>query len=164
MAAILVPQPQDTASTPTPAWLRPVPAPRPRGDAGRRRPVGLADVTPLRPRTASRSLPDRVTRIRRRRLVALLMVVALFGATAIAGRAVLSTFGAIEPSSPQPVEAPALSPTVGETYVVQPGDTLWSIAAAIAPDSDPRPLVDALRELNGGPNLQVGQRLTLGTD
>jgi hypothetical protein len=41
---------------------------------------------------------------------------------------------------------------------------LWSIAAAIAPDSDPRPVVDALRAANGGPNLQVGQRLIISTD
>jgi Tfp pilus assembly protein FimV len=48
--------------------------------------------------------------------------------------------------------------------VVKPGDTLWSIAAAIAPDSDPRPVVDALREQNGGPDLQAGERLTIRTD
>jgi Tfp pilus assembly protein FimV len=53
---------------------------------------------------------------------------------------------------------------VGQTYVVRPGDTLWSIAAAIAPDSDPRPVVDALRDANGGPNLQVGERLVIRLD
>jgi Tfp pilus assembly protein FimV len=51
------------------------------------------------------------------------------------------------------------------TYVVQPGDTLWSIAAAVAPDSDPRPVVDALREANGGrPTLRAGDRLMIDLD
>jgi hypothetical protein len=164
MVAIIVSQPQDTASTPAPAWPRPVVTPGPGGVAGRPGPVGLADVTPLHPPTVSRPLPDRSTRIRRRRLVALLMAVALAAATIVTGQAVLSAFGEVEPSSPRPVEVPALSPTVGETYIVQPGDTLWSIAAAIAPDSDPRPVVDALRDANGGPDIQVGQRLTLVTE
>jgi Tfp pilus assembly protein FimV len=47
-------------------------------------------------------------------------------------------------------------------YVVQPGDTLWSIARQVAPDRDPRPVVDALVEANdlhGG--LQAGQELTV---
>jgi Tfp pilus assembly protein FimV len=47
-------------------------------------------------------------------------------------------------------------------YVVQPGDTLWSIARQVAPDRDPRPVVDALVEANdlrGG--LQAGQELSV---
>lgn len=34
------------------------------------------------------------------------------------------------------------------TYVVEPGDSLWSIAEDLAPGSDPRPLVDAIAEAN----------------
>jgi Tfp pilus assembly protein FimV len=94
----------------------------------------------------------------------LLLTLALIGAIATAGRALISAASSVEPSSPQPVEAPLLSPAVGETYVVKPGDTLWSIASAIAPNSDPRPVVDALRAANGGPDIQVGQRLTIRTD
>jgi len=97
-------------------------------------------------------------------LVALLVAVVLSGVVITAGRALLGAAGSVEPSSPQPVEAPAQSPAVGETYVVQAGDTLWSIAAAVAPDSDPRQVVDALRATNGGSDLQVGQRLTIGAD
>lgn len=94
----------------------------------------------------------------------MLVTVALIGVVATAGRALLGAASSVEPSSPQPVEAPPLSPAVGQTYVVKPGDTLWSIAATIAPDSDPRPVVDALRAANGGPSIQVGQRLTIRTD
>jgi LysM domain len=48
------------------------------------------------------------------------------------------------------------------TYVVEPGDTLWSIARRVAPDQDPRPVVDRLIQVNdvrGG--LQVGQELSV---
>jgi hypothetical protein len=162
MVAILVPQPDDTTREPAAAPGRSVPtsrcavATRPRPD--------LASVEPLRPRSVPRALPDRATRVRRRRLAALLMTVALIGAIATAGRALLAAASSVEPSTPQPVEARLLSSVVGETYVVKSGDTLWSIAAAIAPDSDPRPVVDAIRAANGGPNIQVGQRLTIPID
>jgi Tfp pilus assembly protein FimV len=48
------------------------------------------------------------------------------------------------------------------TYVVQPGDTLWSIARRVAPGQDPRPVVDGLIEANdlrGG--LQAGEELSI---
>lgn len=46
-------------------------------------------------------------------------------------------------------------------YVVHPGDTMWSIARAIAPDADVTEVAARLRELNGSSALQVGQRLRL---
>jgi uncharacterized ferritin-like protein (DUF455 family) len=45
--------------------------------------------------------------------------------------------------------------------VVQPGDTLWSIAAATAPDLDVRLAVDRLVEANGRAPLVAGQVLEL---
>jgi LysM domain len=48
------------------------------------------------------------------------------------------------------------------TYVVEQGDTLWSIARRVAPGRDPRPVVDGLIEANdirGG--LQAGQELSI---
>jgi hypothetical protein len=48
------------------------------------------------------------------------------------------------------------------TYVVQPGDTLWSIARRVAPGQDPRPVVDGLIEANGvRGGLQTGQELSI---
>jgi hypothetical protein len=135
-----------------------------RATHGRHRRADLASVALVPPGSTARSLPDRPTRIRRRRLVALLVAVALLGAAATAGRALLDAATSVEPSSPQSVDPPALSPPAGRTYVVRPGDTLWSIAAAIAPDSDPRPVVDALRDANGGPDLDVGERLVIRLD
>ena len=49
------------------------------------------------------------------------------------------------------------------TVVVQPGDTLWSIARSVAPDEDPRAVVDAIVDLNGldGVDLVPGAQLQL---
>ena len=48
------------------------------------------------------------------------------------------------------------------TYVVEPGDTLWSIARRVAPGRDPRPVVDALVEANGlRGGLKAGQELSI---
>ena len=65
--------------------------------------------------------------------------------------------------------APGLARGVGPdrpapqvTYVVQPGDTLWSIARRVAPGQDPRPVVDGLiraNDVRGG--LEAGQELTI---
>jgi hypothetical protein len=48
------------------------------------------------------------------------------------------------------------------TYVVEPGDTLWSIARRVAPGRDPRPVVDGLIRANDlGAGLQAGQELSI---
>ena len=49
------------------------------------------------------------------------------------------------------------------TVVVQPGDTLWSIAAEHYPADDVRVRVDDIELANGlpGPAIQVGQSLRL---
>ena len=43
-------------------------------------------------------------------------------------------------------------------YVVQPGDTLWSLASSL-PSRNIRNFVHSLIELNGGASIDVGQRL-----
>lgn len=52
-------------------------------------------------------------------------------------------------------------PVAEVAVVVEPGDTVWSIAAEVAPGADPRPVVDAIAEANGGSALVAGQRLVL---
>jgi hypothetical protein len=107
---------------------------------------------PRRPRP----LPDRATRVRRRRLAVLVVGVAL--AFGLPGALRLGA----GVTSPAPQRNPVPLQTLnGETYVVQRGDTLWTIATRLAPDSDPRPVVDALRSANGGAALEVGDELVL---
>jgi nucleoid-associated protein YgaU len=52
---------------------------------------------------------------------------------------------------------------VTTTVVVQPGDSLWSIAAARYPGADTRERVDAIERLNGlsGPVIVAGETLQL---
>jgi LysM repeat protein len=132
----------------------------PPGDRERSRRGGTGVTAPAGDRSVPRWLPDRATRLRRRRLAVLLgFVVAVVGL--VVGVRVLASLSAV-PTSPAPAPLDGGAPPVaGRTYVVQPGDTLWSIARTIAPDRDPRPVVDALRKANGGPNLQVGGQLTI---
>lgn len=49
------------------------------------------------------------------------------------------------------------------TTTVLPGDTLWSIAALIAPEADPRDVVDSIMRLNqlNGAAISVGQQLAI---
>jgi Tfp pilus assembly protein FimV len=49
------------------------------------------------------------------------------------------------------------------TYVVRPGDSLWSIAAAVSPDRDPREVIHDLDALNEAPvdRLTPGMVLTI---
>lgn len=48
-------------------------------------------------------------------------------------------------------------------HVVQPGETLWSIATELSTGGDVRDTVDRFAELNGGSAISVGQRLILGS-
>ncbi len=48
--------------------------------------------------------------------------------------------------------------------VVHPGDSLWSIAVDRFPDRDPRSVVDAFVEVNGGSAISPGQQLVVPVD
>ena len=112
---------------------------------GRLRVTGTRVVRPARP-------PLRLT-VRGRLLVALLAGLAIvMGALAVTARVEALR----EPASPVPASAPA-------AVVVAPGESLWTIAERVAPDRDPRVVVDQLRRLNQLPTTDVraGQRILL---
>jgi hypothetical protein len=92
---------------------------------------------------------------RRRRLVAaglavLLLVSLLNLASFLVGRLDGTADPAAEPS-----------PVAEVSVVVEPGDTVWSIAASLVDGDDVRPVVDALIAANGGAVLEVGERLVI---
>lgn len=69
-----------------------------------------------------------------------------------------STSAVADPGAAAP--AGVTSPA-GTTYVVQPGDTLWSIARSLHPSRDIRAVVDDLASRAGPGPLQSGQRLSV---
>lgn len=85
---------------------------------------------------------------RRGRLVLLTLLLAV--STALAGLVGAPGLAA-EPPAPAPVA------------VVRPGDTLWSIAVAYAPQRDPFETIDEIRRLNQIEDYTVhpGQRIVL---
>jgi nucleoid-associated protein YgaU len=109
-------------------------------------------AAPTRPapsaRPATRSARLRLTRRGRLLLVVLPSVLAATcGLVAVAGPLV-------------PAQA---DPATSRSVVVGAGDTLWSIAERVAPNSDPRDVVARLEAANGLPDatIQAGARLVL---
>ena len=88
----------------------------------------------------------------RRRAVVAVMVVALLFVMARAGAAL----GGTTPAAPE--RHPAHSTAV--TTIVQPGDSLWTVAERLAPESDPRPVVDALSSARHGVELTPGETIS----
>ena len=82
-------------------------------------------------------------------------------ATALAVALALPWGGAGEATlaTPGPVRAGALGSD--SSYVVQPGDTLWTIAQRLVPGGDPRPFESQLEAEVGGDTIVPGERLVL---
>ena len=113
----------------------------PRRPAAPRRRPGPRPVGPAGTRVSAATF-------RRRRLGALVGVAAV---VLMAGRA-----GAALGSNT--LAAPGRGPSVTR-YVVHSGDTLWSAAHHLAPDADPREVVDALTDARGDGALMPGEVL-----
>jgi hypothetical protein len=109
--------------------------------------------------------PDQATYWRRRALVLMAAVVVLAGLVVVAGRALDGVMSwrttTSTQSTPDAVASTVSASDAAEVYVVEPGDTLWSIAERIAPGEDPRPIVHVLAQRAGGSGLRPGQRLSL---
>ncbi len=94
----------------------------------------------------------RITARGRRVLLALaaLPVAVIFAVAALNGAAAIAS-------------AESAATTEFVTITVLPGDTLWSLAGVIAPEADPREVVDAIVRLNllDGGAIFVGQKLAI---
>ena len=53
------------------------------------------------------------------------------------------------------------APAGASVVIVQPGDTLWSLAREVQPDGDIRPLVAQLSRAHGGSSLRAGERIVV---
>ena len=111
--------------------------------------ISTAVVIPARPATRSR------LRLTARGRAVLLTVASLPLALGIA-------FAAIGSGSSL-ASGDAVAAVSFETVTVVPGDTLWSIASAIAPTADPRDVIGEISRLNmlRGGALQIGQELAI---
>ena len=92
----------------------------------------------------------------RRRAVVAVMVVALLFVMARAGAAL----GGSTPAAPERHPAHSGITHGAITTVVQPGDSLWTVAERLAPDDDPRPVVDALSSARHGTVLTAGETIS----
>ncbi len=110
----------------------------------RRAPSGAGDELP---RQIVRRPGRRSVAIYRRRRVAAAVLGMAFLAMAGKAGAALGGF---------PLAAPERHPAEVR-YVVQPGDSLWSIAQRLEPGQDPRPVVDELSQSRGGEALTPGE-------
>jgi hypothetical protein len=119
------------------------------GTAERRRPTSSPRRHPAVASGRARSI-SRAT-YWRRRIAVVVLVIGLVLVMAQAG-------AALGGSS---LAAPERRPTVQRT-VVRPGDSLWSVADRLAPDGDPRPVVDALVEARGNASLVPGETVEWG--
>lgn len=92
--------------------------------------------------------------VRGRRVLAMLAALPAVIAVSIA---IVSGGGAVASAEREP------SGVTFETVTALPGDTLWSIAGDIAPEADPRDVVDAIMRLNAmsSARLDIGQIIAL---
>ena len=116
-------------------------------------------------RAATSSRPHDVVAARRRLAVAgvlatvVLAVLLLIAIEVRPGGTPASAAGSGPASASQPAVLPA--GVADRFYIVEEGDSLWSIARALAPFRDVHAYVDELEALNGGTSIQPGQRLVL---
>jgi hypothetical protein len=100
---------------------------------------------------------------RRRRLAVIAVLLVVLALLVVGCQAVLGRFGGgpLTTTGGPGAVAPDLRPVSVRVHIVQPGDTLWSIARGLSDGGDPRPVVDRLVAERHGRPLQVGERVLL---
>ncbi len=134
--------------------------------------VSQADRALVQFNGTAKTIQPTIDIYRRRRLIAVLFMVTFAVAVCLGVRA-LASRGDVSASIPTvtPLGSSVVYTEVGhdvsgafvqgpQYYVVQEGDTMWSIASSLT-DGDIRSLVRELIALNGQASIDVGQRLTL---
>lgn len=123
-------------------------------------PSTAAQITPSHPELrvieggrAPAALARRAVYRRRQVVAAVVLIATLLLAAAAVARI------AGDPSPTSAAAPSAAGVAAPPTVIVEPGDTLWSIAADVAPGVDVRVVVDRLVALNGTAPIVPGQQL-----
>ena len=116
------------------------------------RAIPMTRPEPLRVATPRTSRTSPAT-FRRRRIALAVLALGVVVVTGQAGAALGGSTLAAPERRPSPVAS--------QTVVVRPGDTLWGIAQRLAPNDDPRPIVDQLAAVYGHRPLVPGETLHL---
>ncbi len=98
---------------------------------------------------------------RRRLLAAGLLLLAIAAVLVTAQSALAGTGGGPLTTTGAAAAGRVMVPAGAQEWVVRPGDTLWSIARALDPKGDVRPLVDRLASEVGGATVYPGQVIPL---
>ena len=98
---------------------------------------------------------------RRRRLLAAGLGFLAIAAVLIVAQLIQAGIGGGPLATTGAAAGSGVIPAGATEYVVRPGDTLWTIAASLAPGRDQRPLVDELAHQLGGASLYPGEQITL---
>ncbi|NNE96506.1 MAG: LysM peptidoglycan-binding domain-containing protein [Acidimicrobiales bacterium] len=149
--------PTPNARRPRPRHLHALPAPKPvPGVVSPGVDAGIGDHS-------SAAIPQQSKASAHSQAIVLALVVS-------AAFVLVSAFGALQGAPPEsgwdqlnkPAAAPPAPQGSGEAVmVVKPGDTLWGIAAVVAPGEDRRKVVQKLAERNGGSTIWAGQPLVI---
>lgn len=123
-----------------------------RSSHGTRHVPSSVQYTAVLPARLAEPRPSTQVYLRRRLLVGAVLVAVLLAVWGGAGSVLANRGGA-------PASAAAARQAI--TYVVQPGDTLWSIASSHHGEVGMADYVDLLVQRNDGAVIQVGQVITL---
>jgi hypothetical protein len=97
----------------------------------------------------------------RRRLTVLVSLAAIVLVLFLSAGHVVANRGGAPASASMIRPATVAAPAAANLYVVQPGDTLWSIGERFHGHTALVDYVDVLVDTNGGAEIQVSQALTL---
>jgi len=98
---------------------------------------------------------------RRRRLMVLGLLLLLVAAVLVLAQLITAGIGGGPLTTTGAAAGPGMVSAGASEYVVRPGDTLWSIAAALDPGRDERPVVDRLVHQLGGTDVYPGEVISL---
>jgi nucleoid-associated protein YgaU len=99
----------------------------------------------------------------RRRLMVILVLAAIVLVLLVSAGPVVANRGGAPASASmiRPANASVVTPAATNMYVVQAGDTMWSIAQRFHGDRSLAQYVDQLVADNGGTEIQISQALAL---